>query len=629
MAHPQEHPGAAGFCRALFERMEEGCAVCEMVFDGVEPVDWIYLAVNPAFTELTGLGEVVGRRISELLPGLRETSPDLFAAYGRVAASGRPERLETFVRSLNRRLSLQVFSPGPGQFGVIFRDNTAEHAAREQAASSERQFRTLFQNAPLGMAIVESATGRFLAANPRLEQILGYSVEELLKLTFLDLTHSDHLPADLLSVVALASGQVEEVTKEKRYVHRSGRTVWVNLKMVRLPAEPGGPARHLGLVEDITGRKTAEAEQARIQRQLQLARTMESLGLLAAGVAHSINNVLAVAMGTASIREPLAADPSDREAYQSIGRACLRGREVVKSLIQFSRPTLASRAPFELHAIIQEVRALMDSTTGNRVRSLVLLEPEPVWIHGDAGSFNLALVNLCLNAVEAMPGGGTLTLRTSCPDPDWVEVAVQDSGRGMAGQVLEHVLDPFFTTKEDRPDAGLGLSMSYGVIKAHGGTMDIASEPERGTIVTLRVPRIPAPVQDGPAPAAAPPPALSSVLLVDDDEDVRTLMLRMLRKAGIGQVTAVGGGAEALAILRAGTVPDLVILDQNMPGMTGTQAMALIRELLPDLPILFSSGQPDIENWECLRLPGVAVISKPFTMEEIQAKLEEFGQARA
>jgi CheY-like chemotaxis protein/anti-sigma regulatory factor (Ser/Thr protein kinase) len=292
---------------------------------------------------------------------------------------------------------------------------------------------------------------------------------------------------------------------------------------------------------------------------------------------------------------------------------------VVKSLIQFGQPELPNQAPLELHGVVREVRTLLENISRNRVRIVEALAPEPLWIHGDAGSINHVLMNLCINALDAMADGGTLTLRTAA-GPDRAEVAVADDGAGMDPDVLAHAMEPFYTTKPVGKGTGLGLSMSYGVVTAHGGTIEIASQPGQGTTVTLGFPRIAAPPLQAPAAA---PPALGSmvVLLVDDDEDVRFLMTRMLKKAGVRQVKTYAGGEALLAALGDGERPDLVILDQNMPGLDGVQTMERIRLMLPRLPVLISSGQPDIQEWDCFRRPGVGVISKPFTLEEIQTKV--------
>jgi len=361
--------------------------------------------------------------------------------------------------------------------------------------------------------------------------------------------------------------------------------------------------------------------------QFEQVQRMESLGTLVAGVAHNLNNVLAIAMGTASLREDLVTEPADREAYQSISKVCSRGREVVKSLIHFAQPAIVTQAPIELNSMILEVCALLESTTRNRVRIIETLTVEPLWISGSAGDINQILVNLGINSLDAMPNGGALTFRTGILEGDQVEVSVEDNGTGMTPEVLAHVLEPFYTTKEVGKGTGLGLSMTYGVVKAHGGSIDISSQPGQGTAVKLRFPRIPAPIRIEPGPVVPPSPAPASVkvFLVDDDEDVRFLMARMLKKAGVCQVKTFSGGEEVLWHLRSGESADLVILDQNMPGMNGVEVMARIREQYSEMPILISSGQPGIEAWADFKQPRIGVISKPFTMEEIQAKLAEIS----
>jgi len=360
------------------------------------------------------------------------------------------------------------------------------------------------------------------------------------------------------------------------------------------------------------------------------AQKLEALGVMVAGVAHNINNVLALIMGTASLREQPDTGPADLEAYRNIGKACQRGRDVVKSLIHFAQPTLSSQIPLELHAVVKEVTDLMHSTSRNRIRFIEALAAEPLWINGEAGNINHVLVNLCMNAIDAMPHGGTLTFRTGLLLADWVELAVEDNGAGMAPEVLARALEPFYTTKTVGRGTGLGLSMSYGVVRAHGGTIDLASQPGQGTTVRLRFPRIaaPAPVQDAAGGVPGASLGAMNVLIVDDDEDVRFLMTRMLRKVGMVHVEAFCGGEEVLEHLRSGGPPDLIILDENMPGLTGTQTLERIRVLHPNVPVLISSGQPDIEHWDCFRRPWVAVIPKPFTLDEISLKLAMMGIQR-
>lgn len=248
---------------------------------------------------------------------------------------------------------------------------------------------------------------------------------------------------------------------------------------------------------------------------------------------------------------------------------------------------------------------------------------EPAWILGDPGSFSSALMNLCLNSLDAMPHGGTLTLRTVILPGDMVEVSVEDTGEGMAPEILARVTEPFFTTKAVDKGTGLGLSITHGVIKAHGGTMEIASRRGQGTQVKVRVPRHSALTGE---PTSLPPEralGFSKVLVVDDEEEVRTMLARMLTMAGAGHVKTVASGLEALESLDSGDIPDLIILDYNMPGLDGTQTTALIRSSHRDIPIIISSGVPDLEGRDGFNQEKVGVISKPFTLEEIRKKLAE------
>jgi CheY-like chemotaxis protein len=195
----------------------------------------------------------------------------------------------------------------------------------------------------------------------------------------------------------------------------------------------------------------------------------------------------------------------------------------------------------------------------------------------------------------------------------------------MTPEVLAHATEPFFTTRPVGQGAGLGLSMAHGVVRAHDGTLELASTPGQGTQVRIRLPRLAVPEPPAPAPGPLRSGLPAKVLLVDDEEDLRFLLARMLRKAGVEQVQAVAGGRAALDLLRSGAAPDLVILDQNMPDLDGIQTLALMRRSHPDLPVLIASGQPDIQEWDAFRQAHVAIIAKPFSVDEIQEKLAELG----
>jgi len=493
----------------------------------------------------------------------------------------------------------------------------AEEALRE----SENRYRQLFEAESDAILLVDCAEGRILEANRAATVLYGYTRAELLGMRNTDLSAE---PEGTRGRTIAGVDGSEQIMTTPHCLNRKKDGTLFPVELTGRFFLSQGRKVLISAVRDVSERERVEDERRRFDERMNQMQKLEALGVLVAGVAHNLNNVLAAIMATASLRERLATDPQDLEAYRIIDTACRRGRDVVKSLTLFAQPSLAVWAPIQLQSLITELRILLESTTRNRIEILEAFTGEPLWINGDAGNLSNAFMNLALNALDAMPTGGTLTFRALASGEDWVEVAVEDSGEGMTPEILARAAEPFFSTKPVGKGTGLGLSMTHGVIKAHGGTMELFSSQGMGTIVKLRFPRIQA-----PAPSRteeAPPQRMESqkVLLVDDDESVRSLVARMLQAAGL-EVETAAGGEEALEVLRAGAPPDVIILDQNMPRMNGIQTMEKIREVLPSLPILISSGQPDIQDWECFKRRNVSVIPKPFEMKELLAKLAQIA----
>jgi CheY-like chemotaxis protein len=255
------------------------------------------------------------------------------------------------------------------------------------------------------------------------------------------------------------------------------------------------------------------------------------------------------------------------------------------------------------------------------------LDPHLWIIHADAGALTNAIMNLCVNAVDAMPENGTLTLRTRNRDRDWVEVQVQDTGTGMPPEVMAKALNPFFTTKDVGKGTGLGLSIVYSTVKAHQGHMELQSEPGRGTCVTMRFPAVLGailPIEPSGAYETMPWLGSLHVLLVDDDELIRSSMQGML-EALDHQAILAASGEEALAKLEAGLKPDVVILDMNMPGLGGAGTLPRLRALLPWVPVLLVTGRADQAAQDLVRANAlVTLLSKPFGMRELQAHLDPY-----
>ena len=414
---------------------------------------------------------------------------------------------------------------------------------------------------------------------------------------------------------------------ELELVTAAGRRKWVSFTS-SITADGGQAVRVTCAIQDITARKAAERERMELTNQLHQTQNLESLGSLAGGVAHDMNNVLAAILSSAeACRRDLAAGDPMARILDTIANACVRGRSVVRSLLYFARGTIETRGPVDLNDIAREIVELLDKTTLKKIDLLTDLEERLPHVEGDHAALNHAIMNLCINAVDAMPGGGVLTIRTRSR-ADLVEISVQDTGAGMTPEVQARAIEPFFTTKPVGKGTGLGLAMVYGTVKAHGGSLNISSEPEVGTEVTLALPATRSEVRE-PLGTISQPEAIASqtarsVLVVDDDELIRVAISTLLSAFGY-QVRSAEGGLEALEQLESGYEPDVVILDVNMPGLSGPDTLTSLLALRPSQYVLLASGYGDEEMARAVSgRPNVSSIRKPFTLDELEAKLGEW-----
>lgn len=411
---------------------------------------------------------------------------------------------------------------------------------------------------------------------------------------------------------------------------RSGRIV--AMLGVGNKAEPYG-AHDLQIVQrlidhawTIVERKRAELSQRELERQLQQVQKMESLGNLAGGVAHDLNNVLGAILSLSTVlREKLAeADPS-AGALDTITRACLRGRDVVRGLLSFARRDLEEERPVDLNALVRDLVGLLAHTTLQRVELVMDLQEPLPRVKADGSALSHTLMNLCVNAVDAMPQGGTLHLATRRAPEGGLSLQVRDTGTGMTEEVMARALEPFYTTKPPGKGTGLGLSMAYGTLKAHGGSLELRSRPGEGTEITLNLPawRVePAPAAEGASPAkASGNPRSLGILLVDDDPLVREAAAPMLEVLG-HSVRMAASGEDALRMLEQGAAPDLVILDMNMPGLTGAEVLPRLRALWPELPVMIATGFVDEEIQALAESrPRLRIIEKPYDLAELRRKV--------
>ena len=510
--------------------------------------------------------------------------------------------------------------------GTFHRVRThATTRAHQLLEESEEQLRVIFEASEAGIVLVNPG-GYVRFANRRAAEIFGTTPGELINSSYSDHLHTSEMPEGLERIRQITTGEVQSVALERRYLRKDGSDFWGHLTGRRLEHPDGSLRALVGVITDISDRKQAEIERNNLQAKLQQAQKMESLGLLAGGIAHDMNNVLGAILGwsSASIEEHAEGSPTFR-AFDTISKAAIRGGKMVNGLLRFSRQGPGELAAINLNEIVREEVRLLERTTLSKIRLILDLACDLKPIMGDANAITHAIMNLCVNAVDSMPESGTLTLRTLSSDPEWVEIQVADSGCGMTEDVLRRAMDPFFTTKDAGRGTGLGLSMVYSTVKDHDGELFIQSEPGLGTCVQMRFPvgeSMPAAAEPLKNKSSSSIPSDLHIMVVDDDELFLSSVGVMLRQLG-HQETLISSGEDALATLEIGFQPDLVILNVNMPGLGGAATLTLLRLMRPMVPILLVTGWVDQGVLELARAYSrVTLLPKPFGIRDLQLMLE-------
>lgn len=614
-----------GRYHSLFDHMPEGLAHNRMIFEDGRPTDWEYLAVNKAYKQVTGLQGVVGRRASEAIPGLKDTNPELFERFGELTRAGVPIKFEVFLHALQTWFRVSAYRPAPGEFVAVLDDISEWKTAEADLRASESRFQSVFKASPAGIVLSRMRDGAILDANPAFLDLVGRDLEEVKGRSTKDLgLWRDPRVRDMVIQEVQATGRLHNL--EAELLTPAGGSVLVtwSTQAIELNGEPV----LVNLIQDVTDQRRAEAERRQMEADVAHAQKLESLGALAGGVSHDMNNVLAAIMAIGStVQERYKDDASLTKTMATLLQAAGRGRDLVKGLRDFVRKDVPEPKPLTLNELVRHEADLLSRTTLQRVKVEVAIQEDLPAVMGDANSISNALMNLCVNALDAMPTGGRLDLITRQRPDGQVELAVRDSGQGMAPDVLQRALEPYFTTKPAGQGTGLGLSLVYGVMKAHGGNVIMESEVGVGTCITLVFPIHRRGGQAGVELPELPPTGGRRllILLVDDDDLVRQAVPAMLEQLG-HKVMAFAGGLEALRWIQDGVVPDLVLLDLSMPGMDGEETLTHLRLTLPEVPIFLATGYPDERAERILaRFPDVIMLRKPFTSAELKTLLARLG----
>ncbi len=519
---------------------------------------------------------------------------------------------------------------------IMYRKSHGNEAlAKAQSTAlreSELRFRRVFDESPLGMLLARRDGGQIVQANPAFCRMLGYDADEFLGMTIPDITHVDD--RDLL-LDAIRRAAIPSHGIEARYLTRSGIVAWARVRLAQLSTSDGRQALLLVLAEDITREKQVEAE-------LRQAQKMEAIGQLTGGVAHDFNNLLGVIIGNVEfLLDALQDRPDETDLAREILTSALGGADLTRRLLAFARRQTLQPRRVDLNAYLPNHVAFLRRVLGETIR-ITLTFAADLWpTRADPSQVGDALLNLAINARDAMPRGGQVTIETAnarvdaaedggMAAGDYIVLAVTDTGVGMAPAVLDRVVEPFFTTKESGVGSGLGLSMIYGFARQSGGHLRIESKPGHGTTVRLYLPR--ARHEAGDDSDLVDDPSLPRgdelILLVDDNPELRAVGRRHLMSLGY-RVTEAEDGPAALALLRGTDHYDLLFTDIAMPhGITGYQLAASARQLLPGLKVLFTTGYDGPETrTEPARPASGAMICKPYRKGDLAVTMRAVLEA--
>jgi PAS domain S-box-containing protein len=515
--------------------------------------------------------------------------------------------------------------------------NRQRRAAEEALRESEERYRLLFQHANDAIFLLSSETRRIIDCNDKAAELVGYSPEELRRLTVDRLCPPDERcrVEDYLTTLE-GKGSVSGMC-DMHLLRKDGGLVDIEASGVRLRV--GDRAVNLCVVRDVTERKRAMEETAKLELQLIHAQKLESVGRLAGGVAHDFNNMLSVILGYAEIiksRLPLD-DPIFAHVLE-IERAATHSRDITRQLLAFSRKQIITPKSLALNEHITETKKTLSRLIGEDME-LSFHPGKDLWtIKFDPSQLDQILVNLVVNARDAMPNGGRVTVETAnvCIDEtycskhyfftpgEYVMLEVSDEGVGMDQGTLTQIFEPFFTTKEPGLGTGLGLATVYGIVKQNGGFINVYSEPGQGATFKIYLPRTTAEEAPKQTPEAPISPGSGTVLLVEDSEQVRKLIEEILDAIGYN-VVAVERPSQALSHFeREGADFDLLITDVVMPEMNGVELRDRVTALKPGIKVLFMSGYTaNIIAHRGVLKDGVHFIQKPFSMRDIARKIRE------
>ena len=629
--------------QSLFSNMLDGYAYCEMLFKNGQPDDFVYVEVNPAFEKLTGLRDVVGKKVSEVVPGIQNTNPELFEIYGRVSTTGVPERFETYIDTLDIWFSIAAFSPAKGHFVAVF-DNISKRKQAEEALRKANEALEMAQRAAdAGTWDWDVANGR-IEWSPAMFELFGLDVGR--HAASFEAWRSVLHPEDIEQAerrIAESLNNHTQLDSQYRIVRPDGQVRWVSALGQGMYDEAGKPVRMLGICLDISARKRAEDELVRAKVAAETASLTKSAFL--ANMSHEIRTPMNGILGMTQVLLTSRLDSDQLDTVQTIAASGEALLHVVNDILDFSRVEAGkfSITPrtFGLARLISRVSDLLRSRIAEKdLRfSTEISEALPEWLIGDDVRLGQVLVNLIGNAVKFTPVGGAISLRVFHEGEESgrsrIHFIVSDTGKGIGAEFLHNIFEPF--TQEDSSitrrfgGSGLGLAIAKSLVELMDGRIWAESRDGHGAVfhftVCLPLAAEKGPDEDGPRRSVAQisRPMRSLRILIAEDEAVnQKLAVRLLEKHG-HVATVAGNGVEALMLFKdaCATAPfDLVLMDCQMPEMDGYTCTARMREFQATLnlhtPIIAMTAYAmEGDREKCLAAGMDDYVSKPIDIHHL------------
>ena len=603
----------------------------------LQPPDLILLDIMmPGMDGFEVTARIKGHLATKNIPVIMLTAADDRTARMHGLTAGAEDfltkpvsRAELCVRVRNL-LRLKAYGDYHDKYSQMLEGEVGSRTA--DLVESERLYRSTFDAAPVGIVHV-ALDGHWLRVNQRLCDFLGRSRAELQSPAARELVQSEDVDGEVESFRQMTAGALDRyVIDEKRYRRADGSFVWARVNM-SVHRDAAGLSQHvISVIEDITERRTLEA-------QVRQASKMDAIGRLSSGVAHDFNNLLTVILGFAEI---VTADVPEKHAQDlaEIIKAAERAAGLTKQLLAFSRQQVLHAVPLDVNALIRDMTGMLRRLIGEHIEIALALPPQLRLALADSGQLEQVVMNLVVNARDAMPDGGRVTIETADVELEsssfhdepvvpgqYVMLAITDTGTGMTKETQRRLFEPFFTTKEIGSGTGLGLSTTYGIVKQSKGYIWVYSEPGRGTTFKVYLPRstrdvaVTAPGRGITAPVRIPS---ETVLLVEDEDALRRLSRRILEAAGYCVLEASNGvDAERVFADHAGSI-DLVVTDVIMPGRGGPELLSRLELRAPGVKVLYMSGytlQSTVHELGFDR--ALPFVHKPFTAEDLERQVRD------